>query len=211
MRLGLESLLTWVLAECAAPCGTDDLAARLVRVLEVPESLTLGEWLAMPFQSATAFDPVAHPVSLVESLESERQRERADLALEAIKAAVLIARNEISAVELYGGQTDRLPLALVSERLKQVSTFSLREGLELILAEWVIGQHIYWAVGRSGDDTQRLRIMLDEGGWLSFHSPWGNARATPDRLETVLRLMADFDFIHEDRTATSLFYSSLPS
>jgi hypothetical protein len=61
----------------------------------------------------------------------------------------------------------------------------------------VIGQHIYWAVGRSGDDTQRLRLMLDEGGWLSFYAQPGNARAPPDRLATVLRLMADCELCEE--------------
>jgi hypothetical protein len=39
--------------------------------------------------------------------------------------------------------------------------------------------------------------MLDEGGWLSFYAQPGNARATPDRLATVLRLMADCELCEE--------------
>jgi hypothetical protein len=208
LRLALESLLSWVLAECTVPRSTGDLAERLLDVAGARDAMTIGEWLEAPFSSALASDPVSHPVELLELLENERQRERPDLALEGIKSAVLIARSEASPTEGYSGQLDRLPLTLLSERLEQMATFSLREGFEIILSEWIIGQHIYWAVGRSGDDTQRLRIMLDEGGWLSFYSTPGNARATPDRLETVLRLLSDCGIVNEDRTQVPFLYSA---
>ena len=66
----------------------------------------------------------------------------------------------------------------------------MREACELIVSELLIGQHVYWAVGRSGDDTQRLRIVLDEGGWVALRSG-GRSNPTPDRLYTLLELATD--------------------
>lgn len=66
----------------------------------------------------------------------------------------------------------------------------MRDACVLVVSELLIGQHIYWAIGRSGDDTQRRRIVLDEGGWVALHSA-GHANPTPDRLYTLLELAAD--------------------
>lgn len=77
----------------------------------------------------------------------------------------------------------------------------------MLLSEWVIGPHLYWAVGRSGDETQRLRLMLDEGGWLAFSS-YGNANPTPDRLATLLSLAADAGIIEADTLDGNLVYSA---
>lgn len=65
--------------------------------------------------------------------------------------------------------------------------------------------HLYWAVGRSGDETQRLRLMLDEGGWLAFSS-YGNANPTPDRLATLLSLASDARIIAADEIDGELVY-----
>jgi hypothetical protein len=83
----------------------------------------------------------------------------------------------------------------------------VKDGFEVLLSEWVIGQHLYWAVGRSGDETQRLRLMLDEGGWLAFSS-YGNANPTPDRLATLLSLASDARIIAADEMDGELIYSA---
>ncbi len=70
----------------------------------------------------------------------------------------------------------------------------MSEACALILSELLIGQHVYWAVGRSGDDTQRLRIVLDEGGWVALQGA-GHANPTADRLYTLLELATDAGLI----------------
>ncbi len=196
LRLSLESLLNWVLAECAIPSSVESLGGRLFRGLGSPNYNTVADWIASRAWSSTIADPVRDPVELMEELEFERQSDRPELALDGLKAALAIA-SEATDTEPYQGQIDRLSLSTLLARLDQMRTLSFEEGLETILAEWVIGQHVYWAVGRSGDDMQRLRLMLDEGGWLSFYAAPGNARATADRLQTTLRLMADCGLAQE--------------
>lgn len=135
-------------------------------------------------------------MEFIEELEEERQASHPELAMDGLKAALRIARAAPDR-DSYAGQADRLPLDGLVVRLDKMADVPFLEGLQIILSECIIGQHIYWAVGRSGDDTQRLRLMLDEGGWLSFYTEPGNARATADRLQTVLRLMSDCRLCNE--------------
>jgi hypothetical protein len=61
-----------------------------------------------------------------------------------------------------------------------------------IIESWVLGQHVRWSVARSGDETQRLRLAVDEGGWVRLRSKLsGPFRPTPDRLATALALSAN--------------------
>jgi hypothetical protein len=190
LRLSLESLLTWVLAECAVPSSAHALGDRLFNAVGRPNYANVSEWLVSEAWNVELADPVTNPVELMEQLEEERQANHPELAIDGIKAALAIAR-AASNRESYQGQPDRLPLDRLLARVDKMAELAFDEALEVIVSEWVIGQHIYWAVGRSGDDTQRLRLMLDEGGWLSFYANPGNARATADRLQTLLRLMSD--------------------
>lgn len=196
LRLSLESLLNWVLAQCAVPATTDGLASRLFNALGRPNHSRVLDWLSSDTWHTELTDPVANPVELMERLEDERQSKHPELGMDGIKAALAIARTAPNR-ESYKGQTDRLPLDRLLERVNYMADVPFEEGLEIVLSEWVIGQHIYWAVGRSGDDTQRLRLTLEEGGWLSFYADPGNARATADRLATLLRLMADCELCDE--------------
>jgi len=190
LRLSLESLLTWVLAECAVPSSAEALGARLFNALGRPNHNKVSDWLASGTWNGNLTDPVTNPVELMEQLEDERQADHPELAIDGIKAALAIARAGSNRAS-YQGQPDRLPLDRLLARTGEMANLAFAEALEVIVSEWVIGQHVYWAVGRSGDDTQRLRLMLDEGGWLSFYANPGNARATADRLQTLLRLMSD--------------------
>jgi hypothetical protein len=196
LRLSLESLLNWTLAECAVPSSLESLTQRLFKAIGSPNHASVSDWLSSKAWSGDIADPITNPVELMEMLEDERQSEHPELALDGVKAALEIAR-EAPDRESYKGQADRLPLDGLIGRVERMADLPFEDGLQTILSEWVIGQHIYWAVGRSGDDTQRLRLMLDEGGWLSFYAQPGNARATPDRLATVLRLMADCELCEE--------------
>jgi hypothetical protein len=192
LRLSLESLLNWVLAQCAVPATTDGLAGRLFSALGRPNHRNVSDWLSSSTWNSDIADPITNPVELMERLEDERQSKHPELAMDGVKAALAIARAAPNR-DSYKGQTDRLPLDRLLERVDHMADVPFEEGLEILLSEWLIGQHIYWAVGRSGDDTQRLRLTLEEGGWLSFYADPGNARATEYRIATLLRLMDDCD------------------
>jgi hypothetical protein len=196
LRLSLESLLNWVLAECAVPSSVESLGDRLFDALGRPNHSDMAAWLSSDDWNSSVADPVTNPVELIEELEEQQQAHNPERAMDGVKAALRIAQVAPDH-DYYKGQVDRLPLQVIVRRLEKMADLPFVEGLQVILSEWVIGQHIYWAVGRSGDDTQRLRLMLDEGGWLSFYANPGNARATPDRLQTVLRLMSDCRLCHE--------------
>lgn len=202
-RLSLEALLVWLLdTTTTRPHQLRELAGQLIAEAGLEGVATFGGWLDA---AARNEDGVADPVIAVEDLETVRQRDRPDLALDGLRIALAICGDVDGDARLYGGAPDRLPLERALARAKSISGLPLQDGLEILLSEWVIGQHIYWAVGRSGDETQRLRLMLDEGGWLAFAS-YANANPTPDRLSTLLRLAADSGLIDEGAVNDQLVY-----
>jgi hypothetical protein len=96
-----------------------------------------------------------------------------------------------------GGQPDRLPLETASNALQAARERSLGSVWAEIVERWVIGQHVRWSVARNGDGTQRLRVALDERGWVRLRKgePSGPFGPTPDRLATALALAAECDLI----------------
>jgi hypothetical protein len=136
---------------------------------------------------ADGLDGSVSPVSLLNEIDAAQA---ATLCASGLRASLQICRAMGEDEALFGGQSDRLPLNRLSERLRSGSTLPMQDACELVISELLIGQHVYWAVGRSGDDTQRLRIVLDEGGWISLHGA-GHANPTPDRLYTLLEVAAD--------------------
>lgn len=206
-RLSLEALLVWLLdATATRPHQLGELASMLVEEAELEEGATFGDWLDAAEKND---EGTTDPVIAIEELEAVRQRDRPDLALDGLRIAIAICAELNGDARLYGGAPDRLPLSRVLTRARRIAGLPAQEGFEVLLSEWVIGQHLYWAVGRSGDETQRLRLMLDEGGWLAFAS-YPNANATPDRLRTLLRLAADCGLIEQDDDEDDqLVYSAL--
>ena len=92
-----------------------------------------------------------------------------------------------------GGQPDRLPLAIASQRLRSARDRSLRSFWTEIIEAWVIGQHVRWSIARNGDGTQRLRIALGDRGWIRLRQGRlsGPFRPTADRLATALALASE--------------------
>lgn len=60
-----------------------------------------------------------------------------------------------------------------------------------ILGEMIIGQHMSWAVARNTDETQRLRISLEEQGLVPLSKRPLMPAPTPDRLDNLFALMAE--------------------
>lgn len=191
LRLSLEGLLSWVLVMASdEPVSLDELVSALLEELDVPDTMRLDAWLALDCPTADGLGGIVSPVSLLDEINEARQWEAPALCAAGLRASVAVCRVMDEDGELFGGQPDRLPLARLSRRLRSGANLLMREACELIVSELLIGQHVYWAVGRSGDDTQRLRIVLDEGGWVALRSG-GRSNPTPDRLYTLLELATD--------------------
>jgi len=191
LRLSLEGLLSWVLVMSSdKPVDLDVLVSALLDALGVPATMQLDDWLALECPTGDGLGGVISPVSLLDEIGAARQWEEPALCAVGLRASVGVCRAMGEDGDLFGGQPDRLPLMWLSRRLRSGGSLSMREACELIVSELLIGQHVYWAVGRSGDDTQRLRIVLDEGGWVALRSG-GRSNPTPDRLYTLLELATD--------------------
>lgn len=191
VRISLEGLLNWVLAKASGPpVSLDDLVADLMDELQLSGNPTLGDWLQTACPCEDGLDGFVSPVLLLDDIDDALQFESAALCASGLRAAVQICRSMGNEKDLFGGQPDRLPLKRISERFESGASLDMRDACELIVSEMLIGQHVYWAIGRSGDDTQRLRIVLDEGGWVALQGA-GHANPTPDRLYTLLELAAD--------------------
>lgn len=86
---------------------------------------------------------------------------------------------------------DRLPLATASKRLHTLGRASLHGFWEEIILSWVIAQHVRWSVTRNCDGIQRLRITLDEGGWVRLRPDSRTVNPINDRLGSALSLAAE--------------------
>ncbi len=78
-------------------------------------------------------------------------------------------------------------------------TYALSLGIfeaALLRALRRVGQNVYFAGGRSGYETQRLRIVLDEGGWIALRGA-RRSNPTPDGLYTLLELASDCGLVSQ--------------
>lgn len=198
-RYTLEALLVWVLRTIRhEPASLANLAVALLDHVRGDTDHTFGSWLFDEPFAELGFDPTADPVALVEQISQQSWDEPwVSDTLDGLRAALRIARAEGKGTELISGQSDRLPLSRALQRADLMAELPVAEALEILISEWLIGQHIYWAVGRSGDNTQRLRLSLEEGGWTAVMINDGFPVPTPDRLRTVLSLMADMGKVEE--------------
>ncbi|MDR7155692.1 hypothetical protein J2W40_002528 [Sphingobium xenophagum] len=204
MRISLEGLLNWVLTQASdGPVSLQEMVGELHAALNVRRGATLDQWLAKDIRSSARIKATLSPVSLLDDIDGADQSDHPDLCAAGLRAAVAICREMGEEPDLFGGQPDRLPLERLSKRLKGAGQISMRDACELMISELLIGQHVYWAIGRSGDDTQRLRIVLDEGGWIALQGA-GHANPTADRLDTLLRLAADCGLFLRDEDGAYL-------
>ena len=99
-------------------------------------------------------------------------------------------------------QSDRLPLGRAKRETEALGARPPLEWVSHVLGSWVLGQHLYWSVGRGLGDARgngkrilRLKVVPEEGGWTLAPGATVNVsnrpRPTPDRLGTALSLMAE--------------------
>lgn len=193
LRLALEGLLVWVLDEITSrSLSLEDLSRRLAQTAGIEPKSRFGIWLDDLPDIKGGPAPGHDPVTYLERIRMNGRREDWPAGLlTGLKISLAGGAEAQPQDPLYAGHQQRLPLGLAVARVNGMLDFTVEEALETILAEWVIGQHVYWAVSRSGDQTQRLRLMLDEGGWTAILTQPSLPNPTPDRLETALNLMAD--------------------
>jgi len=203
-RLSLEALMVWLLdTTVSRPYQLVELASLLMDETEHDAGWTFGQWLKAAPEDADQPCDVVPPIA---DLATVAQSANPGTALDYVRFALAVCREMGSDQRLFGGAADRLPLEKADARAARMAGMPLRDAFEVVLSEWVIGQHLYWAVGRSGDETQRLRLMLDEGGWLAF-SAYGNAAPTPDRLATLLSLASDAGILDWDEVDGETVYA----
>ena len=208
LRVSLEGLLNWLLAQATpGPTDLETIADALREAIGADGGTSLAEWLNLPSASPGGEDAVRSPVTMIEAIEATSQSQNAAACAIGLRTAIAICRAMPADSELFGGQSERLPLERLSRRFEAAAALSMRDACELIVSELLIGQHVSWAAARSGDDTQRLRIVLEEGGWVALQGA-GQANATPDRLFTLLELAADCGIVDRDAVSASGTYRS---
>lgn len=188
-RLAMEGLLYWTLIKLSDhPARIADLAREFLS--ETRNSRTTKEWLSLIETDGK---------SIPEHIESLRLSltEPENLA-SGIHAALAVSLANVAISPIHE-RSDRLPLARASEEAQSFASSSPLEFLKHVLGCWIIGQHVYWSIGRGLADARsngrrilRLRVVSEESGFtLAPGALLNRPRPTPDRLETLLSLMAE--------------------
>jgi hypothetical protein len=233
-RQALEALLGWVenyidesggqadaaaLVQAADAASRDGEAAADTRSVSAYLNAVQKRGAAAGWPAACAWDEGTDIFDLIDALvdavREEDWKSIPPLALRAIALAEAVSHGVRDCAggggslrHLLEGNPDRLPLAAASKRLDLLGASSMRDLWEEILLSWVIAQHVRWAVARNGDGTQRLRITLDEGGWVRLRSDHRTITPMGDRLATALSLAAECGLIEQNQDGGGVLYSA---
>lgn len=212
-RLAIEALYTFieVRLKAAHRMGSADVVAALQEALTergLSPALTTDEMLEAAFQAGGDSEadwrwPHDADSALFSLIEAIVAAQRVDLeavpllAVAALHCAALLTTAEqldeqgASALRDFEREPDRLPIGLMLSRIQALRHRPADQLLREIVEAWVFGQHVRWSIARSGDGKQRLRVTLDEGGWVFLRGKLSGAFSpTPDRLLSALRLSA---------------------
>lgn len=215
-RLALEALLLWIEVAISDGIHDPDMIARKAEqearaTQDGTDARTVGNWLDLirqqgrnrgwPTAAGTGGKTdVLNLISLIEACQVTTDFSRLPgLALRAIGYVSMIQtalRQAGAGDDILGGSLDRLPISLMGQRLAAHANGPLAELWREIISSWVLGQHVRWSVARNGDSTQRLRLALEDNGWVRLRPKLsGPFRPTGDRLSTALSLAAECDLI----------------
>lgn len=213
-RLATEAMLLWTEAnlekdgirartsdqlasEADAEARRDDALASAAAT--VGEYLDAVERLGLPKSwPAAAAEPDTDVVGLMEQLVLAQQKDRGALPALCLKSfAVVYAVSRglrqqgvpKAAGAPLDGRPDRLPFGILEGQLDELRDRRLAYLWHRVIENWVIGQHVHWSAVRGGDGKKRLRIALDDRGWIRVRSHTsGGFHPTDDRLLTMLSL-----------------------
>lgn len=190
-RLALESLLYWAMLRLDQRRSVPWLAAAFVEGTD--SASTVKVWVE---------EAVVHALTMsqcIENLENElsRQAKPQELA-SAIHLALASSLVEVAAGPDLEAD-DRLPMERARREMQACKHLTPHEWMAHVFRSWILGQHVYWSVGRGLGDARgngktilRLKIVPEEGGWILAPGARANPPSpTPDRLSTALSLMKE--------------------
>lgn len=192
-RLSLESLFYWMMLQLddGVPRSIDVLVRSFLDSLPSHGNLKSGEWI----RSLMAAD--AGPTELMDRIQQACEAaNHADLP-HSIARGLALCLTEPTPTHHRPQQTERLPLKRAQVEVAARVHAPVPEFIRHVLESWVLAQHAYWSVGRGLADARaggktllRLRVFLDEGGWVL--APGASSGKAPlptrDRLETAITL-----------------------
>jgi len=195
-RLSLEALFYWTMLSLdGPPRSIDTLADNFLEQLPSYGAKKAGEWI-----DSWSSGGVAGPTELMSRVQQALgDANRRDLP-QSIVTGLAFCLTEVQQGQARVEQPERLPLARARKEAFARTQMSIPEFVRHIFESWVLAQHAYWSVGRGLADARargrvllRLRIILDEGGWmLTPGAPTGRPpQPTPDRLQTAITLASE--------------------
>lgn len=191
-RLAMEALLHWAVLQLRNGTQTTSQLSE-VFISESGSAPFVNKWL-------TGNMVKGGPVDWLDELEdalAEGDTKAIAKSVRSILANLLAEPLSLSTVE---ERLDRLPLSRAIYELQKFGDRRPPELMSHIIERWVLGQHVYWALGRGLSDARgnqrqifRLKIALEEGGWAltsgTKAAPTNAPSPTPDRLYTALTLI----------------------
>ncbi len=194
-RFALEALFHWCIQQLDdGPKTTTRLVQLFLNEAGVRETTQL--WVD------EALDVATGPVECIEQLQTGLFGNTIDESLPTIIRRCLSTSLSESPRDCGLQQHDRLPNGRAASEMKRFADRPPQEFLSHVFESWIIGQHVYWAVGRGLSDARardkmilRLKVILEEHGWtLAPGVSASNRNApnpTPDRLATALSLLRE--------------------
>lgn len=193
-RLSLEAMFYWILQELTdRPLRTEELAQRFLEQTALSADQPASQWL-----SAAAEDNAVQQLDrLDDALASSNRLIVPEQIGRSLRFCLTAGRSEQwDRAEAF----DRLPLARVLKEADEWQDMTIKQFFGRVIEIWIIAQHAYWCVGRGLADARsrgktllRLRIFMDEGGWIL--TPGANVNVVPaptsDRLETAISLLKE--------------------
>jgi hypothetical protein len=221
-RLAIESLMAWVehrilnVGERQSKQLVDALISNLkttapkLFAFKTPAK-TIESWLGQLKMRDEYIDAALKTPSefciftLCEELEAAVRDDPEKICLPALKLLFLIRRfhdwlsleDEVCGY-LSLGNAERISIGFWAKTFDKNSSYEFPNLVALILNNMVLSQHFAVATNRFDGGTQRLRITIEEEGLeVLVPKPW-KPDITPDRLETVLSLMAECELVKWD-------------
>jgi hypothetical protein len=194
-RLALEALLHWVtLVIHNAGRGLSTKELVLILIEESGSAPNIKDWLRPEqFGSASIPERIDRLQRALHELSNTKALARA------VREALAFSLCE-DRPDLVIQDRERLPISIARDETVSLSDVALHGSLSHILDAWIFGQHVYWAVSRGLGDARgqgktilRLKVVQELQRWRL--APGINLRsfprATPDRLETAVTLLAE--------------------
>lgn len=228
-RQALEILFSWVEAQLLQAPGRSphDLARQAIHAFrsEAPElghATSIRHIVELLHVEAKANGGLPEALGSTQNLDlfglmdltREVPRTGADDRLMAVATHLLVLSGLLAAtqkqndtlVSQFELSPGRVPLRVLVEMLDDAG--DLEEAFRRVLADMVIGQHLSWAVARNTDETQRLRISLEEEGLVPLSAKPLRPLPTPDRLDNLFELLAEAGVCEAVETGTEPRYAA---